>query len=335
MGKMPECRSINFSIYEDKLNRYNDSEEIKRFYEKSGLNGLEVIRAGVSDQGKIRPGMVNGVHLYYHIFWMDWWRGDYSRLDEEFDSREQWLDFYGGTDRELYLKVLRDELEYAESIGAKYVVFHVSEVTLRESFLYKYKYTDEEVIDSALEIINTLLEERDYSFYFLIENLWWSGMNLKDVSVTKRLMDGIQSEKKGIMLDLGHYMNTNCELTTPEEGIAYLHEMLDRQEEAGLMKYIKGVHLHMSLSGAYVQEQRKEWEENPMDFEKIPFYELFRLVYAHMHDIDRHEPFLCEGIRELIERINPDYITYEFHQSSKKNYGQLIEEQSRILGYIE
>ena len=334
MSRMPECRSINFSIYEEKLSRYKDSEELKVFYEQAGLNGLEVIRAVESDYGKIRPGMVNGVHLYYHIFWVDWWKADYERLDAEFDSRKQWIDFYEGMDREVLLKKLRKDLEYAEAIGARYVVFHGSEVTLRESFLYEYRYTDEEVIDVCVELINTLLEERDYSFDFLVENLWWSGLNLKNISVTRKLMEGINSDKKGIMFDIGHYMNTNPELRSLEEALEYLHDMIQEYEQAGLLHFFKGVHLHSSLSGEYVKELKREWDDCSMDFEKIPFYELFRLASMHMHDIDRHEPFLHEGIRGLIEWIDPKYITYEFHKSGNKEYGELLKAQSRILGYI-
>ena len=103
MQKIPECRSMNFSIYEGMLNRYKDSEDIRKSYESRGLNGLEVIRAGEPDEGKILPDMVNGVHLYFHIFWMDWWKGNYERLDQEFDSREQWLEYFGGMSRESYL----------------------------------------------------------------------------------------------------------------------------------------------------------------------------------------------------------------------------------------
>ena len=140
MNNLPECRSMNFSVYGGMLDRYKDSEDIKKACQKGGLNGLEVILTGESDQGKILPEMVNGVHMFFHIFWMDYWRGDYDRLDREFDSREQWVEYYGGQDREVYLDFLRRDLQYAEKMGAKYVVFHVSEVTLRESYVYQYKY---------------------------------------------------------------------------------------------------------------------------------------------------------------------------------------------------
>lgn len=334
MAKIPQCRSMNFSVYDGMLDRYKDSEDLRKSYEKGGLNGLEVIRSGESDQGKILPEMVNGVHLYFHIFWMDWWKGDRARLDAEFDSREQWIEYYGSEDGSAFIEALRADFDYAEQMGAKYVVFHVAEVTLRESYIYQYKYTDEEVIDTAIEIINMALDGRDYSFDFLMENLWWSGLTLKDASLTKRLLDGVHYEKKGILLDTGHYMNNNCELTTAEEAVAYLHEMLDRHEEAGLLPYFKGVHCQMSLSGDYVKKQREEWETNPLDFDEIPFYELFRLAYTHACDIDLHLPFVGEGVKELMERIDPDYITFEFQPPTREEYEAYIEAQGKCLGYI-
>lgn len=332
--KKPLCRSINFSVYDDNLNRYRDKDDLKDSYEKNGLNGLEVLPVGTNENHIIVPGMVNGVHLFYHHFWVDWWRKDYARLDCEFDSREQWIEYYNGLDQDVYLNILRQNLDYAERMGAKYVVFHVSEVTLRESYLYEYKYTDEEVVDASLEIINILLNERDYSFDFLVENLWWSGFNLKDISVTRKLLNGIESDKKGIMFDLGHWINTNIEVSTQEEALRYLEDMIKKYEQENLLKWFKGIHLQLSLSGNYVKEQKMEWKENPMDFEKIPFYELFRLSRVHMRDIDEHKPFLFPGIKQLIEKIDPVYLTYEFRQKSRQEYETMMEKQSKVLGYL-
>lgn len=336
MKHLPECRSMNFSIYAGMLDRYKDSDDIRQSCRQCGLNGLEVILAGESDQGKIFPDMVNGVHLYFHIFWMDFWLGHYDRLDEEFDSRQQWIDYYGGTDREIYLDCLRKDLRYAEEVGAKYVVFHVSEVTLRESYTFQYRYTNEEVIDASLEIINTLLDEHEYPFDFLVENLWWSGLDMKTPELTRKLVEGIHSDRKGIMLDTGHYMNTSSELKTPEDAVACLHDMLDAHEEAGVpvTEWIKGLHLQMSLSGEYVRKQKKEWKENPMDFAQIPFYELYRMAYSHACSIDLHKPFLGEGVKELIERIRPRYVTFEYSADGREEYERWAKAQSELLGYL-
>ena len=336
MNNLPECRSMNFSVYGGMLDRYKDSEDIKKACRKGGLNGLEVILTGESDQGKILPEMVNGVHMFFHIFWMDYWRGDYDRLDREFDSREQWVEYYGGQDREVYLDFLRRDLQYAEKMGAKYVVFHVSEVTLRESYVYQYKYTDEEVIDASLEVINTLLDEHEYPFDFLVENLWWSGLDMKTPALTRKLVEGIHSERKGIMLDLGHYMNTSSDLKTPEDAVSYIHAMLDAHEAEGIpiTDWIKGIHLQLSLGGEYVKKQKEDWKANPLDFEQYPFYELYQMAYAHACNIDLHQPFLGEGVKELIERINPRYVTEEFQQNSREEYEEFVDAQRKLLGYI-
>lgn len=329
---------MNFPVYSGMLNWFEDSKAIEEYSQQGGLNGLEVILAGESDQGKILPHMVNGVHLFFHIFWMDFWKGDFTRLDEEFDSREQWVEFYGGMDQKAYLDPFRKDLEYAEKIGAKYVVFHVSEVTLRESFIYRYKYSDREVIDAAIEVINTLLSEKEYSFDFLVENLWWSGLTMTNPALTRRLYQGIQYEKKGIMLDIGHYMNTNSRLRTPEDAVAYVHRMLDKHEKAGIpiTEWIKGTHLQMSLGGKYKMKQKREWNngKNRLNFDDIAFYDLYRIAYQHAENLDLHQPFLGEGVKELMQRINPYYVTFEFRLKSKEDYQQYIIDQGRLLGYV-
>jgi len=263
---------MNFPVYAGMLDQFKDSNEIVNYYEQGGLNGLEVILAGESDQGKIRPDMVNGVHLFFHIFWMDFWLRDFERLDKEFDSREQWIEFYGGMDRDAYLAPFRKDLEYAEKIGDKYVVFHVSEVTLRESFVYHYKYT-------------------------------------------------------------------NCRLRTPEDAVTYLHHMLDRHEKIGfpITDWIKGIHLQMSLGGKYKMKQKHEWKnyKNRLNFDEILFYDLYTLAYQHAENIDLHQPFLGEGVKELIERMDPKYVTFEFKYKSKEEYARFIKDQGELLGYVE
>ena len=54
------------------------------------------------------------------------------------------------------------------------------------------------------------------------------------------------------MLDTGHFLHTNLDLKTQEEGVDYLNQMLDAHGD--LVSYIKGIHLQQSLTGDYVKE---------------------------------------------------------------------------------
>ena len=157
-------------------------------------------------------------------------------------------------------------------------------------------------------------------------------------SVALSFNDYQEYEKKGIMLDLGHYMNTNTRLRTPGQAVDYLHRMLDLHEKKGVpvTDWIKGIHLQMSLGGSYTMKHKREWKKgkNRLNFDEIPFYELFRLAYEHVNNIDQHLPFLEEGVKELIRRIGPEYITFEFKQRSKEEYLQYITDQGKMLGYV-
>lgn len=131
-------------------------------------------------------------------------------------------------------------------------------------------------------------------------------------------------------------MNTNSDLKTPEDAVAYINQMLDAHEEAGfpITDWIKGLHLQMSLSGDYVKKQKADWKEQPIDFDNVPFYDLFQLAYQHACDIDLHQPFCGQGVKELINRIKPDYVTFEYQQNSREEYEGFVKKQSALLGYI-
>lgn len=325
-------KSMNFPVYDEMQERYKDKADLISSYSKGGLNGLEIIMAGDRDENLITPDMVNGVHLFFHSFWMDFWLGNHDRLDKIFDSRQQWIEYYGGMEKEAYLKAIEKDLDYAHDIGAKYVVFHVSEVTPEETMTYKSIYSDDEVIEAALEVINSVLKDKPYTFDFLVENLWWAGFNLKNPEITKKLINGIEYPHKGILIDTGHAMNNNWDIKTPEEGVKYIHGLLDCHEREGvdITTWIKGMHLHMSLGGDCARRKAEEG----CDYSATPFYEQFRLSYAHAREIDQHIPFIAEGIKELVERINPDYLTMEFQPDTREEYEEYIERQAKALGYI-
>ena len=135
---------------------------------------------------------------------------------------------------------------------------------------------------------------------------------------TQALLDRVHYEKKGFMLDTGHFLHTNLDLKTQEEGVTYLHEMLDAHES--MISYIKGLHLQQSLTGEYV----KQWLQSPREFPEDPM-ERFCKVYEHIFQIDRHEPFTAKGVEELVRRIDPLYVTYEYITRSREELSAYLQ----------
>ncbi|MGN0353948.1 MAG: TIM barrel protein [Muricoprocola sp.] len=286
--------TINFSISEDDIMRYRDSSDLRSFYQKFGCSGLEVMPLESDRCQLIATDMAVGVHACCITDWMD--------LDQEELLKHYWKD-----------------LDYARDMHAEYVVFHVTQVSYAESLTYEMKHTNEEVIDAAADFINRLLDRQHYQFYFLMENLWWPGLTFEDPSLTHRLLDRVHYKKKGLMLDTGHFMNTNINLKTPEEALAYLNQMLDAHED--LIPMIKGIHLNQSLSGNYIRDY--------MDHKEVPSTDPSKLAeqaFLHIFRTDLHQPFTAPGVDKLVKRIDPLFVTLEYISRNREEHSLFLKE---------
>ena len=296
---------MNFTTSYDDVIRFTSAEELHRFYTEHGCNGLELMPLPYSTAEApevylppkkcplIVPGMVTGIHCCCV--------GDWVNRDRKELLRHYWKD-----------------LDYAMRVGAEYVVFHVVQVDDEEGFTYERKRTDREVIDAAAAFINELLDGQNYSFWFLMENLWWPGLTFLKPEDTRALISQVHYEKKGFMLDTGHYLHTDLDLRTQEEAVEALHRMLDQQKD--MIPYIKGIHLQQSLTGDYV----KKWLQTPHELPEDPT-ERFCKVYEHIFRIDKHEPFTAAGVKGLVERIAPLYVTYEYITRSREELAEYLE----------
>lgn len=297
---------FNQVMMEETLAPYGSPEGFRAYCAALGLDGGEGIWGGVPiPEGWADNTLFPGYHLLFFSDWLDFWLEDKPRLDAKFGGRKAWQDFYQGKTREDMFRQYQEDLDRAAALGAKYVVFHVSDVSIEETCGYPREHSDEQVIDAAIECINRLLDGKHYHFDFLMENLWWPGLTMADPAMTARLLDGVHYPNKGLLLDTGHLLNTNLELFTEDQAIDYLFDRV--RAHGDLAKYIKGIHLQKSLSSAYVREQKGQpLPELPEDY-----MERFAFAYDRIYNIDPHLPFENPRIREFVEFVGPKYLVHE------------------------
>ena len=108
------------------------------------------------------------------------------------------------------------------------MVFHVTQVSYAESLIYVTKHTNEEIVDTAADFINRLLDQVHYS-------------------------------KKGLMLDA--------------------HQ--------DLLPAIKGIHLH--------------------------------------------QPFVADGVHDLVKRIDPLYVTLEYISRNREEHTRMLRQGVNAL----
>lgn len=315
---------INITDCSFDTERYRDGAEAADAVQKLGFDGLELMHCQGYEPDFFLPGSVIGVHLRCKNEWVDLWKGDMKALEREYDTLEQAAEVFGGLDRESLLAPLREDLELARRLGASYVVFHVSDVKMTELFSYTFRHTDEEVVDAAAEVINTLLDGQGYEFEFLMENLWWPGLTMTRPEITERLFAAVHYSKKGIMLDTGHLMHTNLELRSEEEAVDYIKEQVLAHGE--MARNIRGIHLNQSITGDYVKRLLSRQSEMPENHR-----ERVNVCYNHVFQIDRHLPFSTPRVRELTELVQPEYLTFEFITESRKEHEKKLRQQMEAL----
>lgn len=312
---------INMTNSPDDTERFADEQDYLELCRKYGCDGYEYMHFEGMGEPPIPHDRIKGVHLCCFDNWMDLWLGRKDRVLEEYGNWKMVEQTFGGRSPKAILDTLQRNLDYAEKVQAEYVVFHVSDVKIREAISGRFDYSNKEVIQAACDMINQLLDGKKYSFTFLMENLWWSGFTFTNPEETRLLLNSVHYPNRGIMLDIGHLMHTNLELTSQSEAISYIEYLLDRHGE--LCKWIRGVHLHQSITGDRI---RSMWKKNTQLADD--YYERWCQIFQFIFEIDQHKPFSEGKITELIRRIHPQWLTHEFISRSREELEEYLEQQT-------
>lgn len=304
------------------LERYASREDFAAALQ--GFDGVELMDYGDDISAIIPEEKVIGVHMLCPYHWLDFWNGDLERCIREYGTLERVYQTFGGTDRQALVNAFLRDWNRACAHQAEYAVYHISDVTCMECLTGEYAHTDEEVIDAVCELINRALPATAEGPWLLLENLWYPGLTFTRSEMTRRLLEGIHYPKTGFMLDTGHLMHTNLELNSQEEAVAYIHRCLD--QHGALCEHIRGIHLNQSLTGAY----RKLLMQNPPELSE-DYNKRMGEIYTCVFQMDQHKPFTCAGVRELIQRIHPDYLTYEFISNNREEHMEMLRQQRQAL----
>ena len=319
---------INMVHHHSRLEWFqNDWGKVEEFLKKHQINGLELIFYQDYCIDKIPKDLIMGMHLIYYPIWIDFWKENYKSLLLQFNEKKNISMYYGDENKEVLLDKFRSEFEVAQSLNVDYMVFHVSHVEIEHTFTWDFTYSDCEVMDCAVDVINQTFGKTDKGVTLLMENLWWPGLNFKDPELTEEFFNKIHYPNKGFMLDIGHLMITNKDLISMDNACEYIHELLDKNHR--LVKYIRGIHLNKSLTGKYLNEDQLEKLKGLND--KKDFWEKLGYAREHISNIDTHIPFDHIGINGIIDRIQPEYIVFEFLPKALNEWDIMIQEQNAVL----
>lgn len=309
----------------------NNWGKVGEFLAEYGFDGIEYMikESQPTEDINLPPkDMVKGVHFPFWMSWLLFWRGEWDKLSEQFGSEENALKYFAGRTPDSMVNTYRWCADLARQLEADYLVIHADHVYLEEAFTFRFVQQDIDVLKAAAEFANAALNGAETNIEVLFENSWWPGLRFNDASTTREFLGLLNQPRKGFVLDTGHLMNSNPDLTDEAEALEFIEETLEQLGD--LVQDIRVVHLQKSLAG---QGNLGPRLKALADFRQATTFEQkFNVAYEYALSIDKHHAFCDESVKGIIERIKPDYLTYEFIAHSKDELTDFILSQHKCVG---
>lgn len=287
---------LSYSVYQG-MSLFG--EDPRSFLDGIGCGSLEMLTSYDPPDPALRE-VTGSVHLPYAPDWLAAWEDRPVEMPPDYALYHMF-----GSSREEVLSNVRRAMECAAVLDPPYGVFHAGNADTPEIIHRSYSRSDSYVLDALCELLNaavSVLPGGEPPFPLLLENLWWPGLRLLDGSGYRILERRLEFERWGINLDTGHLLCC-LPVSTQDEAIDALLRVFDGYP-SDLKESIRGIHLHWNASWPYRSSFREE-EYRP------PFEEFIVDANVHVMSMDSHLPFTSPRCREIVDYLDPEYVTHE------------------------
>lgn len=306
-----------------------DWQKIERFVEKNDVDGIELGLTLDYPIEKISKQLIEGVHLTFYPMWLDFWRQDEERLKQVFKDEAAIEAYYGTLNPKDLVTCYTRQYERAKALEAKYMVFHISHILPEHSFNKAFDYTDEEVMEAALELVNAAFLKEEGGPLLLFENLWWPGLTYLNPELTKTFIEKVNYPQKGYLVDVSHLILTNPKIGSENEAARYIKKVI--RDLGDTAQWIKGVHMNKALPKHYMSRNH----DYLLDRYRAEKDERRKcaVLKQHIKQMDGHIPFDHPAAKDIIDCINPEFCVYETAPESRYELAYYIKKQNKALGY--
>ncbi|MGV8906459.1 MAG: xylose isomerase [Acetobacterium sp.] len=319
---------MNISNYSGDMDKFEGTwKNVENFLAKHRLDGVELICYKDDYLDTLPKQILKGLHLIYFPTWLEFYNNEWDKVCKMFGGKEEAYQYYGGSQPQSLVDAYKCQYKQALDLGVEYMVYHVAHVTTEHAFTQAFDYNDDDVLDATVDLVNRSFDSNS-EVALLFENLWWPGLTLLDQDKTRRFLDRINYDNKGIMLDLSHLMITNPLLKTAAEASDYIMECIENLGD--LKEWIRGIHVNLSLPGDYLsRDHLPQYNEILKTEDQI---ERYIKTVSHIKKIDWHVPFDHPHVSNIIDTINPEYVVFEVLAKNIEQLDDYISIQNKAMG---
>ncbi|ONI45969.1 xylose isomerase [Candidatus Epulonipiscioides gigas] len=305
----------------------NDWNKIQSFLEQHQLDGIELGLTIDYPLEKIPKEIVFGVHLSFYPMWIDFYKGDMTKVIKILGNEKEVIKYYNSLDKTAIINSYKLQFERAKKLNPSYLVFHVCHVTPEQSFSYNFDYTNMEVIEYTADLVNKAFKDDKNAPLLLFENLWWPGLTFLNQDEAKILLEKINYKHKGFVLDISHLTLTNKNISTEKQIYEYITMVINKLEKQHYN--IKVLHLNKTLPKYYFEQN---WQYKLEKY--LNSTDELRKMYIlkeHIKKLDPHIPFDSIYAKKIVDLVRPNFCVYETSPNNLNQFNFYVKTQNIAL----
>ena len=267
-------------------------------------DGLEIL-TGYDPIPKPMAECMIGVHLPYATDWYGPFTGKRQVPESKQQEFARWNSY--GKDRKEIVENIRIMMKCAGDLNPAYGVFHAASGNYDEITGVEFTDDPDSVVRAMCEMLNeacSVFPGGKPPLRLVFENTWCPGLMMQDNRGLDILENKLEFDNWGICLDTGHLLVSMGSVHSEAEALEMLNACVDRYS-SDMKDRITNMHLHVNTTADYMRSFRKP-DTTGMSAEE-------RILFAHHHigTMDAHQPFTDPGVKDLVDRLAPDYLIHE------------------------
>ena len=268
------------------------------------IDGIELLTGYTPVDPSLKKRTVT-VHLPYATDFRGIWTGKRS-VEPGLSDTDIVFRHYGRNRQEI-VENIRLAIRMAAPLEPVVGVIHGGCSNINEMLCCDYSDDSEECILVFCEMMNEVMKGfpgGEPPFTLVIENTWWPGFRAMDDSEYRLLRDNLDFDDWGICLDTGHLLVATQESTDEATALKVLNRIVDGYSDE-MIGRIYSMHLQLGTSAHAIRNCAEP------DYHSSSDTEMIEHAYPYIGIMDPHQPWTMPGIRDLVERIQPDIIVHE------------------------
>jgi hypothetical protein len=294
---------------------------LRGFCAETGLAGIELLASGATPETAPPADLIRGVHLRSLGSWLPLVGVDL-------------LDFGAGSNRYAACKTYAElvdmraeELRQLAILSPDYVVWHGVYAPFPFMIGGRPRISAGTFLEHLARLVQDVCSQYRPPCRVLFENAFGVGVGPASVEATAAFLDQLSELPVGLVLDIGHHLNTRRDIASAEGACRELDRVTGVWREHGLVCEV--LHLHWTPPQGVAPQLA---DEAMRDFaDRAEASERAAVASGYFERSDRHLPLDDPRLAAAVAALAPTYVVHEMGALSLDEHRTWLVRQTAVM----